>query len=114
MILAITFIALAAVCKALADTLDHHFDTSIFRGKPRRTWDPNVVQKTNRQIFGYPLDAWHIANSVQICCWLLLPLVYQPTGIDLGKQWLTGVADVCISGTWFIVVFNVFYNKIFR
>lgn len=107
MIWPIIIISLAAICKALADTLDHHFDTSIFRSNPRRTWDPNVIHKTNRQIFGYPLDAWHIANSVQIGSWIALPVMHQPV---LPQWWM----DYGASGILFIIVFNIFYNKIFR
>lgn len=107
MIWTITLITLAAICKALADTLDHHFDTSVFRGKPRRTWDPNVIQKTNRKIFGYPLDAWHLTNSLQIAAWLALPILYRPV---LPQWWM----DYGAGGLLFMIAFNIFYNKIFR
>lgn len=105
--LTVIIISISAICKALADTLDHHFDTSIFRDKPRRTWDPNVIHKTNRQIFGYPLDAWHITNSIQVCSWMALPFVYEP---QLPYWWM----DYGAGGLIFIAVFNLFYNKIFR
>lgn len=101
------FIFLAAICKALADTLDHHFDTSIFRDKPRRWWDPNVIHRRVPMIFGYPLDAWHITNSIQICCWMALPFVYNPV---LPQWWM----DYAAGGGLFIIVFNTFYNRIFR
>lgn len=107
MILAITLISVAAVCKALADTLDHHFDTSVFRGKSRKYWDPNVIRKTAPKILGYPLDAWHIANSLQICSWLGLAVTYRPV---LPSWWM----DYLAGGILFVVVFNTFYNKIFR
>ena len=106
-ILPILIIAFAAICKAIADTLDHHFDTSVFRDKPRSIWDPNQVHRSVRMIFGYPLDAWHIINSAQLGCWLLLPLVYRPL---LPSKWMDYGAGALI----FIIVFNTFYNKIFR
>lgn len=107
MIIPILLILLCAICKALADTLDHHFDTSIFRDKPRKYWDPNVIHKTAPQIFGYPLDAWHISNTVQICAWMAIPFVYQPI---FTHWWM----DYGAGGVIFIVGFNTFYNKIFR
>lgn len=104
----------AAMLKALADTLDHHYETSIFANKPAWFWNPNVIHKTGPKIAGYPLDAWHIANSLQIACWLLLPFLYQRSGIDIGRQWLTDAVELCMGAVWHIVVFNIFYNKIFR
>lgn len=106
MILSLLLLSLAAICKALADTLDHHFDTSIFRGKPRRWWDPNVLHRRVPMIFGYPLDAWHIINSVQILSWLLLAVTWQ----SYNTWWI----DVLAAGGIFVIVFNLFYNKIFR
>ena len=107
MIWIMILIALAAICKAFADTLDHHFDTSIFRYMPRRLFDPNVIHKTAPKIFGYPLDAWHISNTIQLCCWMALPLVYKP---QLSAWWMNYAA----GGLLFVIVFNVFYNKVFR
>lgn len=107
MFLQILLISFAAICKAFADTLDHHFDTSIFRGWSRKWFDPNVTIKTAPQIFGYPLDGWHIANSLQICSWAALPFVYVP----VFGSWLLNYAAI---GILFIVVFNLFYNKLFR
>jgi hypothetical protein len=104
--IALLIISFAAICKALVDTLDHHFDTSIFRDKSRRYWDPNVIQKTSGQIFGYPLDVWHITNSLQLAAWLALPFFYHP--------WKAWYIDYSIGGMTFIIVFNLFYNKIFR
>ena len=105
---------LAAVCKAFADTLDHHFDTSIFRHKPRKWYDPNVVIKSAPKIFGYPLDAWHIANSLQLASWLALPHLYHPFVFGFSKDWLEVAVNYGIDATAFLIVFNLFYNKIFR
>lgn len=99
-------ISLAAALKAFADTLDHHFDTSIFRWWSRKYFDPNVINKTGPKIFGYPLDGWHIANSLQILCWFIVALVYSPTFMWYG--------DLACGGIVFIVVFNVLYNEVFR
>ena len=104
--IAAIFIIIAAIAKAFADTLDSHFDTSIFRYLPRKYFDPNIIHKKAKQIFGYPIDAWHISNSLQLSCWLLLPFAY--------KNQFNPLIDFGIGCMWFIVVFNVFYNKIFR
>lgn len=106
MIRPVVIIILAAVCKAFADTLDHHFDTSVFRNLPAKWFDPNVITKTAPEIFNYPLDAWHLANSLQICLWIALPFVYKP----VLKRWYF---DFAAAGMIFVVVFNIFYNQIF-
>lgn len=100
-------IAFAAVGKAFSDTLDHHFDTSIFRYKSRKWFDPNVNIKSAPKIFNYPLDAWHISESLQICSWLAIPFLYE-------QQFDKWYFDYLIGGGLFIVVFNTFYNKVFR
>jgi len=105
-VIAEILIPIAAVCKALADTLDHHFDTSIFRDKPRKWFDPNVIVKSAPKIFNYPLDVWHLANSGMIGCFILAAIFN-----DTQTAWYWQLA---IDGTLFVVVFNSFYNKIFR
>lgn len=113
--IAILLIFLAGVCKSLADTLAWHFDTCIFRNTKRRDFFEINTQRVRKiktigglgRFSGYPLDAWHISNSIQLTCWLVLPLVYKPI---LPAWWM----DFGAGGLLFIVVFNLFYNKVFR
>ncbi len=104
--IAVVLISLAAACKALADTLAWHFDTSIFRNMNRDFWAIAVTIKKTPKIFGYPIDAWHLSNSIAIFSWMALPLVYKPH--------FAWYVDYGIGGLIFIIVFNTFYNKIFR
>lgn len=99
-------IALCAVCKAVVDTLDHHYDTSVFSHLPRAFWDPNVIIKTGPQVFGYPVDAWHLTNSLQLACWLALPLLY--------RKWKAWYIDYAVGAAIFVLIFNLFYNSILR
>lgn len=112
----ILLISLAAICKALADTLDHHYDTSVFKNLPRKYWDPNVIIKSAPQVFGYPLDAWHISNSVMIISFLIAIVTGNPVDINLfGLQiHIWGGLAIVVYGLAFNLVFNTFYNKIFR
>lgn len=105
--ISLLFISLAAVFKAVADTLAHHFDISVFRDKPRKYWDPNIITKTGPKIFGYPIDAWHISNSFQILSWFGFGLTYRAT---LEHWWL----DLAAGGICFNLIFSLFYNKILR
>jgi hypothetical protein len=99
-------ILFAAICKAMADTLDHHFDTSIFRNKPRKWFDPNVIIKTAPKIFNYPIDAWHISNSLMIASFILAAIFYE--------QKAAWYIEFSLYGLGFTMVFNIFYNRVFR
>jgi hypothetical protein len=99
-------IILAACCKAVADCLDHGYDTSVFRKLPASFWDPNVVHKTGKQIFGYPLDAWHLFNSGMIGAFIAAAVI--PETINL-----PGWALLIGYGVVFNIVFAVLY-KILR
>ena len=106
--MSILFIILAAIFKAIADTLVHHFDTSVFKYKDRRFWDPSISwQYAHRLRFtSYPVDGWHISNSAMIVSFCLAIVFHHP----VLKWWL----ELLIAGTLFNLVFNIFYNKILR
>jgi hypothetical protein len=110
--LSCTFLVLAAVCKAVADTLTHHYDTSVFKWKDRRFWDPAISWKYAKYLkfTKYKLDAWHLANSGMIICFIFFGLLF-PFSI-----WHVGVllaALVICGGAW-VLAFNLFYNKLLR
>lgn len=104
--IAAILIILAAVFKSVADTCAHHYDTSVFRRYPRKYWDAQVVIKSAPVIFNYPLDAWHISTSCMLLCFMLLAIFN-----DCSWAWYQQLAA---GGGIFIVVFNTFYNKIWR
>lgn len=54
----------------------------------------------------YRPDAWHLAKSGMILFLCLAIVVYDPKGIR--------VVDFLIFGAAWNIVFNVFYNKIFK
>ncbi len=83
---------LSSVCRALHNTLIHHFNISIFNGKNNQWWDPNISW-TNKYIDNDPTkgfkkwltfkfkitnlqqfsDAWHTFNTLEIFCnWLAI------------------------------------------
>jgi hypothetical protein len=95
------FIILGAICKAIADTLAHHFHSSIFRYMGN-LWDPQISWIYAKRIpfTKYPLDAWHISNSLMIIFFCLAAF---------GFTW-----KVIVAGVLFNIVFNTFYNKLLR
>jgi len=96
----------AAIFKAVADTVDHHFDTSIFRRYDPKFWDRDISSDKAKRIFGYKIDAWHISLSFMICCMIAAAIFHQP---KLAWYW-----EFVIGGTMWNIVFNIFYNRILR
>lgn len=102
------FILLAAICKAVADTLQHHYGSSVFRFSNRRFWDPAISWKYAKflPLTKYRLDGWHLANSGMILFFCLAVAVHTP----LLRWWI----ELPAAGLLFILSFNLFYNKILR
>lgn len=109
-------IILAAIFKAIADTLAHHFYSSVFRRWENSPfWNP--LHKRNdavKRIFNYPIDAWHLANSGMIVCFIVAVAVGEPIVINAIGLKIWGGFAVLAYGLLFNLVFNLFYNKIFR
>lgn len=104
----IILIALAAVFKAVADTLDDHFDTSVFKNKNPAVWDANYSEVQEWWITGYKPDPWHIANTLMIVCFILAA-IFNDWG---GKiQWWVQLIGF---GVEYNVVFGLFYTHILR
>ena len=96
---------LAPVFKALSNTVDHHFDTSVFARQNPRFWDRDISSYNAKRIGGYKLDAWHLAESGMIWCMIFGTVLHQPK-----IEWYY---EVAIAGAAWILIFNVFYNKLF-
>lgn len=96
----ILLIVIAAVAKAIVDTVHHHPRTMIFRGWFWTLWPHRyVVPFTN-----FPFDAWHVFNSVMIAAFI-------GAGTLPGFAWYI---ELPLFGSLFILTFNIFYNKIFK
>ena len=107
--LAILFIILAASCKALSDTLAHHFDTSIFKWKNPKFWNPVISSDWAEKFRGYKVDAWHLSNSAMIVFMIMAVALHRYDRFQL--QWYY---ELLIGGCIWNAAFNLFYNKIFR
>jgi hypothetical protein len=98
--IALLLITFAAICKAVADTIAHHLDTSIFRHS--RFWING-----GKIIFGkYKFDGWHLSNSAMIIAFVFASVFHTPI--------LKWYYEIAIAGVVFNLTFNVFYNKILR
>jgi len=101
-----TLIALAAIFKAVADTLDDHFDTSIFKKLPWQVWDANRATTKTFWITGYKIDPWHICGTLVVTCFALA-VIFN----DLTYNWKW---QLLIIGTEYNLVFGFFYTHILR
>lgn len=109
----ISFFCAMAVCKAIADTLAHHFDTSVFRSLNRKFWDPGTSTDSAYIIPGtkYKLDAWHLSWSAAIVLIILAMFFYEP--ITPTGFWFK-VLELFIYGGIYNGVFNTFYNHFLK
>jgi hypothetical protein len=105
-VITVILISLAAIFKAVADTLDDHFDTSIFKRLPWQLWDANRATTNKFWFTGYKFDPWHICNSLLIICFSLA-IIFN----DLKTEWHW---QLIIIGGVFNLTFNLFYTHILR
>lgn len=100
-IIKIVLIIIAAICKAAVDTVTHHPHTSRLWGE---FWDLKI-KRTYVPFTKYKFDGWHLSNSLMIVCFIVISKLHNSI------EWYY---DIPVSGTIFILVFNLFYNKIFQ
>lgn len=104
------FISLAAIFKAVSDTCADHYSTSIFSKYVNTDfWNKAVSwQRKYKKGWQYwdPIsDAWHISNGAMITSFIAAGIFfpsYNPFIV------------FAVSGVWFTVVFNTFYNHILK
>ena len=106
MMITITILVLAAFFKAVADTLQHHYDVSVFKNMTYHWWDPNRSWRYVNFIpfTKYRPDAWHLANSLMIISFISLAVFHQ----HHFKWWI----EIIAAGIIFNLAFGFFYDKI--
>jgi uncharacterized membrane protein YccC len=112
LILSVTFLVLAAVFSAVADTLADHFETSIFKWKDPRWWKKDVSWQHVGFIrfTKYRPDAWHLSKSAMIVCFILFGLLFP---FSMHGFWVAVISLVILGGV-FNLTFNIFYNHLLR
>jgi hypothetical protein len=106
--LTILFLILAGAFKAVADTLLHHYDISVFRRKDRKFWDPSISWRYAKILrwTSYKMDAWHLFNSAMIFCFCFAAVFHH----SFTYWWIEFMA----AGIIFNISFGLFYNKILK
>lgn len=93
-------ILFAAFWKSIADTIEHHKGKSVFRNK--KFWSNGTGK--HLPLSKYPFDGWHVSNSMMIVSFVVAAVLHEPS--------LAWYFEIPIAGIGFILVFNIFYNKI--
>ena len=120
--ISLILVMLAAICNVVMDVISFHYTKSIFSKLNPKWWNPSISWKnkyvdwdggirTEKTIWGikYPTaltDAWHLFKSTMIVLIVLSIVLYTP--------FINPLVDFVIIGIGWNVVFNLFYNKIFK
>lgn len=109
--LSLIFFFLSGVFNAFMDTIEEgHFTNSIFSDWNQKFWFKWESWKYAKKIFGYPVDAWHIAKSLMWTCVSLGAVIYHRSD-PIFPYWPLDFATI---GLVIMLAFNVFYNHIFK
>lgn len=117
--LTIIFLVIAAICKAVKDTVEFHFDYSIFSKFNAKYWNPSISWKNKYKedlktpkfwgsttVFVMFTDAWHLFDFLQLVSFLLAIIFYD--------KMIYFVADFVIFYIIFCCIFELFYSLIFK
>jgi hypothetical protein len=120
------FIFLAAICKAICDTLQFHFYNSVFKNKDIYFWHPNFSWKNkykNRDakqgeaFFGSTTfavlftDAWHLFQFCYLTSFFIALVWYTQFDI-ISNPMLNLIANFAIYKSLFTIVFELSYRKL--
>jgi len=122
-ILAILFIVLASISEAIMDTVQFHYEKSIFKFDPDKYnplfWDASISWKNkykensmteekfygSKTIFVFTTDAWHFFKFLRnLFLFIGLPL--------LGIGYLNIIIAVVIARIIYGLVFTFFFDKV--
>ncbi len=134
MIISAILLVIAAICNAAMDTLEHHWNTSIFRSISEKHgslfWaNPYEVSWRNKYVDGDPAkgrikwnilgikinkpvqitDAWHLFKTIMIFA-IVGSIICAFESESLFAPWVTFI----LFGTVWNLTFSLFYNKVFR
>ena len=99
----ILFAFLAGICKAIRDTVAHHWEISIFAGiksKVIRNWFQSDYKNKPRHVIWFLWDAWHFSDTLSYVAFI--PIIL------LADQW----HEIAIVLCAFYLAFNLFYSEI--
>jgi hypothetical protein len=111
MISIILFI-LAAFFNALMDATENapNFNESRLKTLPKTFWLKEVSWKYAARLFNYKLDAWHIAKSCMVICFVLTAIFFDwPV-----EKWQDVAIYLIAGGVIWNATFYFFYHVLFK
>jgi hypothetical protein len=116
-----SILAIAALGKAVMDTLQQHFCCSVFKKYEGKKWiDPGISwmnkykdgnSKKGPRFFGsttffvFVTDLWHFSDFIYLRFIFSVPIIYSFT-----QPMITWWADYLIYSIFFTVIFQVIYS----
>lgn len=125
--LVVIFVFLAAISKAVQDTLSFHFHTSIFKHWDRQFWSPDLSWANKYQdvislkprffgsttVFSFVTDGWHLAQFFFLFFLFGAIVVHEPFfALKENLKILSILLDFTILRVIFGLTFELFYSKI--
>lgn len=106
---------LSAIINAFMDRIDdENIHQSIAKNWNWKFWYKRESDKNSKMIGKYRIDGWHLSKSSMV---ILLAFCAYYFGrsplIQLEYWWLDLPINIIVLGIEWILVFNLFYNKIF-
>lgn len=106
-------VMIAAFFYSVNQTVEHHFSTSVFKKLNPNFWNGQVSWSAATKLFGsYPWDAAHISASLMLVFWALAAILSQKPVWTWEIGLLKWYYQVGIVGIVWIIVFNIFFNKV--
>ena len=97
----------AASFNAVMDNIKDHWYESVSDKFNAQWWDPEIswTDKNTYKFIPTPIsDAWHVFKTGMLICLILAVVLYKPM--------INWYADFAILGGAWIIIFNLFYNRI--
>lgn len=128
MILLFTYVFLAGVCKAVMDTLQFHYDKSVFESPNDGYWDTSLSWRNKYKnkdkeqgeafwgsttIFVAYTDGWHLFQSLFLGFIFLSVITYNPI-LNYEIKWLSMLFDYFLLRGIFGLSFTLFYDKLLK
>ena len=107
-------IFISGVAKAIIDTLQFHYDSSVFSGLNSSFWNPNVswVNQHKTWLPAFTTDGWHLFQSIFLTTLFASIVLYKPIFNYHEIDAIRMIADFIILRGVFGFGFVLFYNKL--
>jgi len=84
------------------DTLNFHFESSVFKNKDPRFWNPQISWRYCKVVLGYHIDGWHLVKSLLIVLITITIILYRP--------FINPAVDLLAYGILWNLSFNTFFK----